>query len=46
MRGCLSSMTFAILMNEKPKGWVKASRGPRQGDPMSHFLFIIVVDVL
>ncbi|RVW83327.1 LINE-1 retrotransposable element ORF2 protein [Vitis vinifera] len=46
MRGCLSSVSYAILVNGNAKGWVKASRGLRQGDPLSHFLFTIVVDVL
>ncbi|RVW28239.1 hypothetical protein CK203_083670 [Vitis vinifera] len=35
MRGCLSSSSFAILVNGNAKGWVKASRGLRQGDPLS-----------
>ncbi|KAL6346450.1 hypothetical protein AAG906_033246 [Vitis piasezkii] len=30
MRGCLSSSSFAILVNGNVKGWVKASRGLRQ----------------
>ena len=46
MRGCLSLVTFAILVNGNAKGWVKTSRGIRLGDPLSLFLFTIVVDVL
>ncbi|RVW25924.1 hypothetical protein CK203_095970 [Vitis vinifera] len=34
MRGCLSSSSFAILVNGNAKGWVKASRGlPLGGNP-------------
>ena len=38
MRGRMSSVSYATLVNGNAKGWVKASRGLRQGDPLSHFL--------
>ena len=46
MRGCLSSTSFAILVNENAKGWVKATRGLRQRDPISSFLFTFIANVL
>ena len=45
MRGCLYSTGFAIHVNGSAKGWVKASRGLRQGNPLSNFLFTLMVDV-
>ena len=37
MSGCLSTVSYAVLVNGNAKGWVKASRGLRQGDPLSPF---------
>ena len=42
MRDCLSSVSYAILVNGNAKGWVKASRELRQGDlyPLSSSLLL------
>lgn len=42
----ISSTNFSIITNGKPRGKIKAMHGLRQRDPLSPFLFTLVVDFL
>lgn len=46
IRSCISYVNYSVIINGKLQGKISAKRGICRADPLSPFLFVIVMDYL
>lgn len=43
---CISTVSYRVIINEVPSGLITLTRGIRYGDPLSPYLFILMLEAL